>query len=98
MAFDIFEYGKKIEDTINSMSFRPKSAAYYMAYKCHRTLQQSFFNLALGFIQICAENYSKGIYDGRNEYACQWSAKIIAALKKDKDFYPIDFSDVEKHY
>ena len=92
---DKFRFARKIEDTINDCSFNAKNTAYYMAYKCHRALQQSFFKLALNFIELCARNYEKGIYDGRNEWACQMSKKIIDGIKNDKMYWPTDFSDVE---
>ena len=93
---DNFKHAKEIENTINDCSFKPKDSAYYMAFHCHRYLQDKFFKMALGFIQLCGENYRKGIYDGRNEYACKMSAKILDKLEKDKDFWPMDFSDVKR--
>jgi len=94
--FDKFRFAKKIEDTINDCSFNPKNTAYYLAYKCHRYLQDSFFKLALYFIELCAKNYDKGNYDGRNEWSCKMARHIIDGIKNDDMYWPADFYDVEK--
>jgi hypothetical protein len=48
----------------------------------HRYLQNEMFKVCLEFIKLLAENYEKGYYDGRNEYAAMTSKKIIDNLKE----------------
>ena len=86
---------KKLEDLINNCGFGENKSAYYMAMYAHRFLQQKFFNIAIRFIQLCAENYDKHRYDGRNEQACKLSKTIMSKLTKD-DYYPIDFTNFEE--
>lgn len=90
-----FETEQKLEDLINNCGFGENKSAYYMAMYAHRYLQQKFFNIAIRFIQLCAENYDKHRYDGRNEQACKLSKKIMSNLSKD-DYYPMDFTNFEK--
>lgn len=42
----------------------------------HRYLQSQMFMVCMEYIVKLAENYERGYYDGRNEYACK-TAKII---------------------
>jgi len=88
----------KIEDVINNTSCDSRSAAYYMATRCHRYLQQEFFKIALEFMEIKAKHFNEGRFDGRNEYACKMSNEIISNLNGNKMFWPMDFSDLEKRY
>ena len=43
----------------------------------HRYLQNEMFKVCLEFIKMLAENYEKGYFDPRNEYAAKTSSKII---------------------
>lgn len=43
----------------------------------HRWLQNEMFKVCLAYIKKLAENYEKGWFDGRNEYAAKTSSKII---------------------
>ena len=90
-----FDTEKKLEDLINNCGFSENKAGYYMAMYAHRYLQQKFFNIAIRFIQLCAENYDKHSYDGRNENACKLSKTIMSHLSKE-DYYPMDFTDFEE--
>ena len=90
-----FDTEEKLEDVINNCGFSENRSAYYMANFAHRYLQQKFFNIAIRFIQLCAENYDKKRYDGRNEQACKLSKTIMSHLSKE-DYYPMDFTNFEK--
>ena len=48
----------------------------------HRYLQNEMFKVCLEYIKLLAENYEKGFYDGRNQYAAQTSKKIIDYFKE----------------
>lgn len=78
-----FTTEKKLEDVINNCGFSEDRSAYYMANFAHRYLQQKFFNIAIRFIRLCAENYGKKRYDGRNEQACKLSKTIMSHLSKE---------------
>jgi len=91
------EYSK-IEDVLNDTSCDPRTAAYYMATKCHRYLQQQFFKIALHFMEIKAKHFNEGRFDGRNEYACKMSNEIISNLDGNKMFCSMDFFDLEERY
>lgn len=89
-----FTTEEKLEDVINNCGFSEDRSAFYMAKLAHRYLQQKFFNIAIKFIQLCAENYDKHRYDGRNEQACKLSKTIMSKLSED-EYYPHDFSYIE---
>lgn len=46
----------------------------------HRYLQNEMFKVCLAYIKELAHAYEEGIYDARNEYACEMSNKIINCL------------------
>lgn len=48
----------------------------------HRYLQQEMFKVCLEYIKKLAENYGKGYYDGRNQWACETSSLIVEAMTK----------------
>lgn len=84
----------QMESIINSTAWNERKSAYYMATMCHRYLQGKFFQICYFFIELMAKKYEEGHYDERNEYACKKSKKIIDLLKKDGDYYPTDYSDL----
>lgn len=45
----------------------------------HRYLQQEMFKICYEYIRILAMNHGHGRYDGRNEWACETAAKMLAA-------------------
>lgn len=47
----------------------------------HRYLQNEMFKVCLEYIKVLAENNEKGYYDGRNEWSCKTSGKIVELLK-----------------
>lgn len=52
----------------------------------HRYLQQEMFKVCLEYIKVLADNYEKGIYDGRNEWACKTSKGFVDYCKE-KDIW-----------
>ena len=52
----------------------------------HRYLQQEMFKVCLEYIKVLAENYEKGIYDGRNEWSCKVSKDFVDYCKE-KDIW-----------
>ena len=62
------QFGKFVNGRMSS----PKEVARNMA-RDHRYLQNEMFKVCLEYIKILGENYSKGNYDARNEYACEKS-------------------------
>ena len=92
------DYVQKLEDVINSTACDIHAAAYYMATSCHRYLQEQFFKIALGFMEIKAKHFNQGRYDARNEWTCAMSHTIINLLEKNGQYYPFDYSFYEKKY
>ena len=62
-----------------------KACARKMARE-HRYLQQEMFKVCLEYIKVLAENYEKGIYDGRNEWSCKVSKDFVDCCKE-KDIW-----------
>lgn len=58
-----------------------KACAKKMAVE-HRYLQQEMFKVCLEYIKVLAENCEKGVYDGRNEWACKTSKFIVDSCKE----------------
>ena len=48
----------------------------------HRYLQNEMFKVCLEYIKELAKNCEDGRFDGRNEYACKTSKKIIDYFKE----------------
>lgn len=48
--------------------------------KDHRYLVNEKFKIMLSFMETLANNWHKGHYDGRNEYACKLAATAIDNL------------------
>ena len=71
---DVFArfFGNFVNGKLNSK----KHVAEVMCRE-HRYLQNEMFKVCLEYIQQLAENYEKGWFDGRNEYAAKTSSKII---------------------
>lgn len=47
----------------------------------HRYLQNEMFKVCLAYINELSKAYEEGYYDGRNEYACETSNKIMNNIK-----------------
>lgn len=50
----------------------------------HRYLQQEMFKIFIEYTKVLSENYHKGFYDPRNEYACKCASKIVKCLEEEK--------------
>ncbi len=48
----------------------------------HRYLQSEMFMVCMAYITKLAENYDRGYYDGRNEYACKTAKTIVNHLNE----------------
>lgn len=53
----------------------------------HRYLVNEKFKVAMAFIEQLADNYKKGRYDERNEYACKAACFAIAHLEEIGVYY-----------
>ena len=53
-----------------------KRAAKAMARE-HRELQSEMFKMCIEYFKVLSENYEKGWYDGRNEWACSTAYAIM---------------------
>lgn len=56
-----------------------KKAARQMCIE-HRYLQSQMFKVVLAYIKELSNNYEKGYYDGRNEWACEKANEIALNL------------------
>ena len=74
-------FARQISDFVNGKCYDMKKTAKKMA-KDHRFLQQEMFKLFMEYITILSNNYEKNIFDGRNEWACKCSNKIVKHLKE----------------
>ena len=61
---------------VNGKCHSKKKVAERMCRE-HRYLQNEMFKVCLEYIKQLAKNFDNGFYDGRNEYACETSKKII---------------------
>lgn len=54
----------------------------------HRYLVQEKFKVAMYFIEQLADNYKKGYYDPRDEWACKLAAATIEHLSEKELYFP----------
>lgn len=74
-------FARQFSDFVNGKcGYNYKETAELLA-KDHRYLQNEMFKIMLEYIKILAENYDKGWYDPRNEYACNASKHMIEGLE-----------------
>ena len=74
-------FARQFSDFVNGKcGYNYKETAELLA-KDHRYLQNEMFKVMLAYIKILAENYDKGWYDPRNEYACNASKHMIEGLE-----------------
>lgn len=78
-------FARFFSNFVNGKMRSPKEVAKKMAQD-HRYLQQEMFKVCIEYIKILAENYGKGWYDGRNEWASKASAQIVEDCKE-KEIY-----------
>lgn len=76
----------KMSNLINDCSFNPRVVGVEMSTD-HRYLQQEFFKCSLAFIACLANNYRKGMYDGRNEFACKCADLMMKGLEESEMYF-----------
>lgn len=54
----------------------------------HRYLVQEKFKVAMYFIEQLADNFKKGYYDPRDEWACKLAAATIEHLSEKELYFP----------
>ena len=72
-------FARTFGDFVNGRMCSARKVAEAMA-RDHRYLQAEMFRVCLAYIRMLSENYEKGYYDPRNEYACKTSKRIIEFL------------------
>lgn len=78
-------FARFFSNFVNGKMRSPKEVAKKMVQD-HRYLQQEMFKVCIEYIKILAENYGKGWFDGRNEWASKVSAQIVEDCKE-KEIY-----------
>ena len=66
---------------VNGKMCSKKKVAELMCRE-HRYLQNEMFKVCLEYIKLLAENYKKGWFDPRNEYAAKTSNEIVEHFKE----------------
>ena len=74
-------FARQFGNFVNGKVQSKKKVAELMACD-HRYLQNEMFKIFLEYVKILAKNYENGYFDGRNEYACMASDKIIDFFKE----------------
>lgn len=72
-------FARTFGDFVNGQMCSARKVAEAMA-RDHRYLQAEMFRVCLAYIRVLSENYEKGYYDPRNEYACRTSKRIVEFL------------------
>lgn len=76
---------KEISKAINVMAPSKAVVGHLMAQD-HRTLQQGFAGVVVGFIEAMAANYAEGRVDDRNEASARLCHKIVEEFGDDPAF------------
>jgi hypothetical protein len=76
-------FARQLSNFINGKMESRDATAKLMAND-HRYLVQETFKLFLKYMEVLATNYENGCYDGRNNFSCETSYKIIEFLKENK--------------
>ena len=71
-------FAKNFSRFVNGTLCSSKKVAEQMAME-HRYLQEQMFKVCYEYIKKLSENYEKGCYDGRNEYACKMANEMHKA-------------------
>lgn len=72
-------FARTFGDFVNGRMCSARKVAEAMARE-HRYLQSEMFKVCLVYIRVLSENYEKGYYDARDEYACKTSKRIVEFL------------------
>ena len=67
---------KTISDAINKCGSDHQANAEYFANFEHRYLQSELMNFFCKYVEEMAKNGKKGVYDGRNEWACLLAVEL----------------------
>lgn len=70
---------RQFSSFVNGKCYNKEKVAELMARE-HRYLQSEMFFVCYAYMRKLAENYDKGYYDQRNEYACKSAKQMIEAL------------------
>jgi len=79
------EVAKNFEQSVNTTAYNPHLAARYIANRAHRYLCNEIFHFFLHLIYFLSDNYKKGWYDPRNEYACKTANAIVELMDSDTE-------------
>lgn len=66
---------KEISRAVNTMLGNPSVVGHLLAQD-HRTLQQGFMSIVVGFIEAMAENDANGWTDARNEHSAAFASTV----------------------
>lgn len=75
-------FARQFGNFVNGKMASPAKVAEKMA-KEHRYLQMEMYRVCVSYFKVLAENYKKGWYDPRNEWAVKASHIIMGYLKKE---------------
>lgn len=70
---------REFENFVNGRVCSPEKTGMAMA-TMHRYLQQQAFKVMPGYMKALAHNYSKGLYDDRNEWTSRLAAEAYGHL------------------
>ena len=75
-------FARQFGNFVNGKMVSAEKVAQKMA-KEHRYLQMEMYRVCVNYFKVLAENYKKGWYDPRNEWAVKASHIIVEYLKKE---------------
>ena len=79
------EHARQIEKHVNVM-YDPAVVGALLARYAHKTLQQGFASLAVGFIEEMARLHAEDYVDLRNEASAEFCALIAETFKDEVPF------------
>ena len=65
-----------MEQVIHYMDYEPEMLGHLLATNMHRTMQQKFMRVIMGYMETQAKNYREGRFDARNEATGQYCAAV----------------------
>jgi Zn-dependent M32 family carboxypeptidase len=74
-------FAKQISNFVNGKCHDMEKTARLMAND-HRYLVQEMFKLFIAFAKELSNDFSKGSYDERNQWACKKASEIMGLLKR----------------
>lgn len=76
-------FARQFSNFVNGKCYDKKKVAELMA-KDHRYLVQEMFGIFWEYLKVLDNDYQNGRYDGRNQWCCYSSNKIVEYLKEIK--------------